>query len=48
MSTGQAPLLLLDLATAQMRERRRAQRDLISRASLRRIRAASTPATRSR
>ena len=48
MNTGQAPSLMLDLATSHMQDRRRAARGLVSRASLRRQRAATAAATRAR
>lgn len=42
MFSGQAPLLMLDLATSQIRDRQRTARGLVSRASVRRDRAART------
>ncbi len=48
MSSGQAPLLMLDLAASHMRDRQRANRGLLSRSSIRKARAASAAATRSR
>jgi hypothetical protein len=48
MSSGQAPMLMLDLATAHMRDRERATRGLVSRASIRRLRTAKATATRTR
>jgi len=48
MNTGQAPSLMLDLAASHMRDRRRAARGLVSRASLRRQRPAKAGPTRAR
>ncbi|MGA9748096.1 MAG: hypothetical protein WBQ50_11630 [Nocardioides sp.] len=48
MSSGQAPLLMLDLATSHMRDRQRATRGLISRSAIRKSRAAKVVATRAR
>lgn len=45
MSTGQAPLLMLDLATSHMRDRQRATRGLKSRAAIRKARALWSPAS---
>ena len=48
MSSGQAPLLMLDHATSHMRDRQRATRGLVSRASIRRPRTVKAAATRTR
>ncbi len=48
MSTGQAPMLMLDAATSHMRDRLRATRGLARPAALRRSRAARTSTSRNR
>jgi hypothetical protein len=46
MSSGQAPLLMLDLATSQIRERRRALRGLASPAAVRAARRSARSVSR--
>ena len=48
MSTGQAPMLMLDLANSHMRERLRATRGLARPASVRRPRTPKLPVGRTR
>jgi hypothetical protein len=48
MSTGQAPMLMLDAATSHMRDRLRATRGLARPAALRRSRAARVRSARTR
>lgn len=48
MSTGQAPMLMLDFANSHMRDRLRETRGLASRSSVRRPRTAKVPAVRTR